>query len=103
MILILISIYLTYAGLASFALAIDKHHFQAFATKANAARKRWLRLSGGIVLLLALGLWNQAIGLSMGLVSWLLWVLPVTGIAVAFGLAFRPRLLAYAALRLPAR
>lgn len=100
MILILLSLYLTYAGLASFALAMDKHHAQAFEHKAGIARKRWLRLSGGILLLMALCAWNAAIGLAMGLVSWLLWVLPVVGIIVAFGLSYQPRLVAYGACRI---
>lgn len=101
MILISLSLYLTFAGLASFALAMDKHHVQAFEQRAAPRRTGWLRLSGAVVLLGALGAWVRAIGLAMGLVSWLLWVVPVIGIIAVVGLAFRPRLTARAALRIP--
>ncbi|GEM_PF-2736774 len=102
MIAILISLYLTFAGVTSFALAMDKHHLQAFAIKPTPARSRALRLSGSALLLAALGLWLLAEGVTMGLVSWLLWVLPLIAIGVAAGFAFHPRLTARAALRLSA-
>lgn len=98
--LVLLSLYLTYAGVVSFALAMNKHHVQAFERRADAGRISWLRFSGTALLLAALGAWIRAIGLSMGLVSWLLWVLPLIGIIVAAGLAFMPRLTARAAFRI---
>ncbi|MFC4257220.1 DUF3325 family protein [Altererythrobacter xixiisoli] len=99
MIAILISLYLTYAGVTSFALATDKHHLQAFARKPGAARTRALRWTGAGLLLAALSLWLWGVGVTMGLVSWLLWVLPLVAIGVVAGFAFRPALTARLALR----
>jgi len=101
MMLQLFSLYMTYTGLSSFALAMDKHHVQAFGERVGPGRTRWLRLSGSILLLMALGLWVWSLDVAMGLVSWLLWVLPIMGLIVAAGLAFVPRFTATVACRRP--
>lgn len=99
MIPVLISLYLTYAGVTSFALAMDKHHGQAFGRKPDRRQVRRLRWSGTALLLAAMGLWLWDMGVAIGLISWLLWVLPVVAMAVVGGFAFRPGLTARIALR----
>ena len=89
---ILCALGLTYAGMASLSLAMDRHHGQVFGRDAAPSVRRALQLAGSV--LLALAIWPCVAGWSatVGVVAWL-GFLSAGARAVALLLPYAPQLL----------
>ena len=89
---ILCALGLTYAGMASLSLAMDRHHGQVFGRDAAPTVRRALQLAGS--LLLALAIWPCVAGwsASVGVVAWL-GFLSAGALGVALLLPYAPTLL----------
>ncbi|WP_312436435.1 DUF3325 domain-containing protein [Janthinobacterium sp.] len=89
---ILCALGLTYAGMASLSLAMDRHHGQVFGRDAAPSVRRALQLAGSV--LLALAIWPCVAGWSatVGVVAWL-GFLSAGALAVALLLPYAPQLL----------
>ena len=89
---ILCALGLTYAGMASLSLAMDRHHGQVFGRDAAPSVRRALQLAGGV--LLALAIWPCVAGWSatVGVVAWL-GLLSAGALGVALLLPYAPKLL----------
>ena len=89
---ILCALGLSYAGMASLSLAMDRHHGQVWGTDAAPNVRRTLQLTGA--LLLALAIWPCVAGWSatVGVVAWLGFI-GVGALLVALLLPYAPRLL----------
>ena len=89
---ILCALGLTYAGMASLSLAMDRHHGQVFGRDAAPSVRRALQLAGSV--LLALAIWPCVAGwsASVGVVAWL-GFLSAGALGVALLLPYAPQLL----------
>ena len=89
---ILCALGLTYAGMASLSLAMDRHHGQVFGRDAAPSVRRALQLAGSV--LLALAIWPCVAGWSatVGVVAWF-GFLSAGALAVALLLPYAPQLL----------
>ncbi|MGK5020123.1 DUF3325 domain-containing protein [Janthinobacterium sp. LB2P10] len=89
---ILCALGLSYAGMASLSLAMDRHHGQVWGRDAAPKVRRVLQLTGA--LLLALAIWPCVAGWSatVGLVAWL-GCIGAGALLVALLLPYAPRLL----------
>ena len=89
---ILCALGLSYAGMASLSLAMDRHHGQVWGRDAAPHVRRALQLAGA--LLLALAIWPCVAGwsASVGVVAWLGFI-GVGALLVALLLPYAPRLL----------
>ena len=94
---ILCALGLSYAGMASLSLAIDRHHGQVFGRDAAVNLRRALQLAGSV--LLALAIWPCVAGwsASVGVVAWL-GFLSAGALGVALLLPYAPKLLFRSAL-----
>ena len=89
---ILCALGLSYAGMASLSLAMDRHHGQVWGRDAAPNVRRALQLAGTI--LLALAIWPCVAGWSatVGVVAWLGFI-GAGALLVALLLPYAPRLL----------
>ena len=89
---ILCALGLSYAGMASLSLAMDRHHGQVFGRDAAVHVRRALQLAGSV--LLALAIWPCVAGwsASVGVVAWL-GFLSAGALGVALLLPYAPTLL----------
>lgn len=89
---ILCALGLSYAGMASLSLAMDRHHGQVWGRDAAPNVRRALQLAGTV--LLALAIWPCVAGwsASVGVVAWLGFI-GVGALLVALLLPYAPRLL----------
>lgn len=89
---ILCALGLSYAGMASLSLAMDRHHGQVWGRDAAPHVRRALQLAGTV--LLALAIWPCVAGwsASVGVVAWLGFI-GVGALLVALLLPYAPRLL----------
>lgn len=89
---ILCALGLSYAGMASLSLAMDRHHGQVFGRDAAVHVRRALQLAGSA--LLALAIWPCVAGwsASVGVVAWL-GFLSAGALGVALLLPYAPKLL----------
>ena len=88
--MIWLSLALTYAGLAVFALGMEAHHRAVFARAPGARLRSGARMAGGVLLVLALVASVVAVGAGLGAVEWMIG-LSASGFALTLVLAFRPR------------
>jgi hypothetical protein len=82
---------LTCVSLILFALAIKRHHRQAFGRIPARSRIWLLRTAATITLCMAPIPWIVRDGLGMSLVTWLFCALPLVGIVVVLLLAYLPQ------------
>ncbi|WP_219115513.1 DUF3325 domain-containing protein [Janthinobacterium sp. UMAB-56] len=89
---ILCALGLSYAGMASLSLAMDRHHGQVWGRDAAPNVRRVLQLAGAM--LLALAIWPCVAGwsVSVGVVAWLGFI-GAGALLVALLLPYAPRLL----------
>ncbi|PLY48419.1 hypothetical protein CSZ94_00255 [Janthinobacterium sp. ROICE36] len=89
---ILCALGLSYAGMASLSLAMDRHHGQVWGRDAAPNVRRALQLAGTV--LLALAIWPCVAGwsASVGVVAWLGFI-GAGALLVALLLPYAPRLL----------
>lgn len=89
---ILCALGLSYAGMASLSLAMDRHHGQVWGRDAAPHVRRALQLAGTV--LLALAIWPCVAGwsASVGVVAWLGFI-GAGALLVALLLPYAPRLL----------
>ncbi|MCC7645742.1 MULTISPECIES: DUF3325 domain-containing protein [unclassified Janthinobacterium] len=89
---ILCALGLSYAGMASLSLAMDRHHGQVWSRDAAPGVRRALQLAGAV--LLALAIWPCVAGWSVtvGIVAWLGFI-SAGALLVALLLPYAPRLL----------
>ncbi|OYO30879.1 DUF3325 domain-containing protein [Janthinobacterium sp. PC23-8] len=89
---ILCALGLSYAGMASLSLAMDRHHGQVFGRDAAVPVRRALQLAGSA--LLALAIWPCVAGwsASVGVLAWL-GFLSAGALGVALLLPYAPKLL----------
>jgi hypothetical protein len=92
-ILVLTAITLTYGGMAALALAIDRHHRQAYGADATRRTRLLLRCVGAVLLLLAIPPCVQLWGPGAGMVAWT-GMLTVGALPPAIILPYWPRKLA---------
>ena len=89
---ILCALGLSYAGMASLSLAMDRHHGQVWGRDAAPQRRRALQVAGSA--LLALAVWPCVAGwsASVGIVAWI-GFLSCGALLVALLLPYAPRLM----------
>ncbi|GEP03230.1 DUF3325 domain-containing protein [Methylobacterium oxalidis] len=88
---------LSFAALAALALSLDRHHRDAFLTRAPRARARTLRLAGWAGILASLAVAVAFEGWNFGPVQWI-GALTGAALLVVVLLSYRPRWLRPAAL-----
>ncbi|MCM2275429.1 MAG: DUF3325 domain-containing protein [Candidatus Didemnitutus sp.] len=81
---------LAYAGLASLALAMDRHHRAVFARELAPQLRTALRIAGWSLLVLSGGAAWRAHGAAIGAVSWLA-TIASAGFMLTLLLTYRPR------------
>lgn len=86
--------FVCYAALLGQCLAMDRHHAQVLHGKAGPARRWTLRLSGWLLLGLALWLCSLAWGWAIGPVAWI-GLLSAAAFALVFLLPYAPRFAAW--------
>jgi hypothetical protein len=91
--IVLTAIALTYAGMAALALAIDRHHRQAFGADAAPTTRATLRIAGSLLLALAIAPCVHLWGFGAGMVAWT-GMLTTGALLAALLLPYWPRKLA---------
>lgn len=81
---------LTYAGLASLALAMPRHHRTVFQREAPARRRLALHTAGWLLLAASVAAAFRAHGAELGTVAWLA-AAAAAGLALTLVLAYAPR------------
>lgn len=82
---------LCYAGFSALCMAMDRHHQDLLGAKPGRQRKRLLRLSGVLLLAVALGLMIGSSGWAMGLVRAVGLAMASAGVLVAL-IPYWPRM-----------
>ncbi|MBV7534817.1 DUF3325 domain-containing protein [Duganella sp. sic0402] len=87
---VLTALGLCFAGMAALSLAIDRHHRQAYGEDAPARKRYLFRVSGGLLLALAIAPCVALWGPGAGLVAWL-GMLTIGALLAAVLLPYWPR------------
>jgi hypothetical protein len=87
---LVLTLLITLAALASFALAMARHHRHVFGAPPSPGRRLVLRTLGWILLVAAPLPWMGSHGWLVALVAWLFCGVPVVGLAVVAFTAFTP-------------
>ncbi|WP_263262661.1 DUF3325 domain-containing protein [Pseudomonas sp. RIT-PI-S] len=97
----LVAAMLCYAGFSALCLAMERHHLDLLGARPGAARQRALRLSGWVLLAVAMAVLIASGGWAMGLIRFCGLAMASAGLLVGL-LPYRPKLaLTLAALALP--